>query len=74
MHTSGLSLNEHTYSSVVSAIADSGNLQEGQQIHALLMVMQMHKESKYSYFTGEVWGSCSLFHYHKLSHLHVFKV
>jgi hypothetical protein len=75
MQDSGVSLDEYTYSSILHIIADLGNLQEGQQIHTQLTVIQSRKNTKYSHFTGELWRPDSLsYDCCKFTHLHVFEV
>lgn len=42
MKTEGISPDEYTFASILSVIADLGNLQEGQYIHSQLMVIFLY--------------------------------
>jgi hypothetical protein len=76
MQECGLSPDEYTYSSILSVIADLGNLQEGQQVHAQLKVILIQfKTFQYLQFTGEIWRSGSLsYNCCKFTHLHIRKM
>jgi pentatricopeptide repeat protein len=75
MQESGSSPNEHIYLSILSVIADLGNLQEGQQLHAQLKVLVKFNHYQYLHFTGEVWRYGPLsYNCCKFTHFNIFKV